>query len=360
LNKLVLDVTFSYLNSKELNLGYAYISLIGRNIRFVFAPHDIDNTCRRKHSFTLTDPGAGEVICVDCGKVISDRPVESDPEWGTSTNIELVSSYRGGMPMSLAIHDQGLSTKIGRENRDFTGEMIVDSSMLSILKRIRTWDYRTQTRNSKGISRKVAFGQLDRLKQKLVLPDSVVEKTAYIYRKVQQKNITRGRTTTGALAACVYIACREAAIPRTFNEVAEVSNIRRKEMWDAYMAIVLELGLKIPLIDPVRCVLKLTNKTGVSEKIKRAGIDYMKQVMDSNASAGRDPMGLAATVLYIACQNYGDRSSQKYFAEAAGISDVTIRNRYQELRSKIPGLSAQVTTGENEEILNINTYKCDK
>jgi transcription initiation factor TFIIIB Brf1 subunit/transcription initiation factor TFIIB len=63
----------------------------------------------------------------------------------------------------------------------------------------------------------------------------------------------------------------------------------------------------------------------------------------------------------ITCQNYGDRSrSQKYFAEASGISDVTIRNRYQELRSKIPGLSAQVTTGENEEILNINTYKCNK
>jgi transcription initiation factor TFIIB len=115
------------------------------------------------------------------------------------------------------------------------------------------------------------------------------------------------------------------------------------------------------LIDPVKCVLKLANKTRVSEKIKRAGIDHMKQVMDSNASAGRDPMGLAATVLYIACQNYGDKSrSQKYFAEAAGISDVTIRNRYQELRRKIPGLSAQVTTGENEEILNINTSKCNK
>jgi transcription initiation factor TFIIB len=319
----------------------------------VLAPHDIDNTCKRKHSFTITDPAAGEVICIGCGTVISDRPLESYSEWQTFTYNDLVSTGRGGgMPMSLTIHDQGLSTKIGRENRDFTGEMICDSSMLSILQRIRTWDYRTQTRNSKGTSRKIAFGQLDRLKQKLVLPDFVVEKAAYIYRKVQQKEITMGRTTTGALAACVYIACREAAIPRTFNEVAEVSNVRRKEMWDAYMAIVLELSLKIPLIDPVKCVLKLANKTGVSEKIKRAGIDYMKQVMDNNASAGRDPMGLAATVLYIACQNYGDISrSQKYFADAAGISDVTIRNRRIEMRSKLPGLSAQLTTGKTKKFL---------
>ncbi len=241
---------------------------------------------------------------------------------------------------AVSFNPDNTRRKIGRENKDFTGEIISDSSMLSILQRIRTWDYRRQIGNSKGISHKIAFGQLDRLKQKLVLPDSVIEKAAYIYRKVQRKEITIGRTTNGALAACVYIACREATIPRTFNEVADVSNIRRKEMWDAYVAIVLELGLKIPVIDPVKCVLKLANKTGINEKIKRAGIDYIKQVMDNNASAGRDPMGLAATVLYIACQNYGDRSrSQKYFADAAGVCDVAIRNRYQELRSKISSFS---------------------
>jgi transcription initiation factor TFIIB len=197
--------------------------------------------------------------------------------------------------------------------------------------------FRTQTRNSKGISRKVAFGQLDRLKQKLVLPDPVVEKAAYIYRKVQQKEITMGRTTTGAMAACIYIACREAAIPRTFTEVSEVSNIRRKEMWDAYMSIVLELDLKVPLIDPVRYLVKLANKTEVREKIKRSAIDYLKHVTDSNISAGKDPMSVAATVLYLACLHYGDLSkTQKYFAEAAGISEVTIRNRRQELQNRIP------------------------
>lgn len=111
-------------------------------------------------------------------------------------------------------------------------------------------------------------------------------------------------------------------------------------MWDAYISIVLGLDLKIPLIDPIRCLVKLANKTGVSEKIKRSGIDYMKQVIDSNASAGRDPMGLAATVLYLACQDHEDRSKgQKYFADAAGVCDVTIRTRYQELRSKISSFS---------------------
>ena len=96
------------------------------------------------------------------------------------------------MPTSLAKHDQGLSTKIGRENRDFTGEMIFDSSILSILQRIRTWDYRTQTRSSKGTSRKIAFGQLDRLKQKLALPDPVVQKGSLHLQKNSTEEDSKG------------------------------------------------------------------------------------------------------------------------------------------------------------------------
>ena len=269
-------------------------------------PNNRTNLCNKVHTSTITDADSGEVICITCGAVVSDKAIEIGPEWRSFTNSG-VSLSRVGMPTSLAKHDQGLSTRIGRENRDFTGEMIFDSSILSILQRIRTWDYRTQTRSSKGISRKIAFGQLDRLKQKLALPDPVVQKAAYIYRKVQQKEIVRGRTRNGAMAACVYIACREARIPRTFDEVAGIANITRKEVSNAYIAIVLGLDLRIPLIDPVRCLVKLANKAQVDEKIKRYAIGYLKQIIDSNLSAGKDPMSIAATVLYLACLHYGDQ-----------------------------------------------------
>jgi transcription initiation factor TFIIB len=304
-------------------------------------PHNRTNMCNKVHTSTITDADSGEVICITCGTVVSDKAIEIGPEWRSFTNSG-VSLSRVGMPTSLAKHDQGLSTKIGRENRDFTGEMIFDSSILSILQRIRTWDYRTQTRSSKGISRKIAFGQLDRLKQKLALPDPVVQKAAYIYRKIQQKKIVRGRTRNGAMAACVYIACRESRIPRTFDEVAGIANITHKEVSNAYIAIVLGLDLRIPLIDPVRCLVKLANKIQVDEKIKRYAIGYLKQVTDSNLSAGKDPMSIAATVLYLTCLHYGDESrTQRYFAEAAGISDVTIRNRRQELENKILSITSR-------------------
>jgi transcription initiation factor TFIIB len=138
--------------------------------------------------------------------------------------------------------------------------------------------------------------------------------------------------------ACVYIACREIGIPRTFDEVARTINITRKELSNAYIAIVLGLDLRIPLIDPIKCLVKLANKTHVDEKITRYAIGYLKQIIDSNISAGKDPMSIAATTLYLACLHYGDESkTQRYFAEAAGISDVTIRNRCQELESQKGG-----------------------
>jgi transcription initiation factor TFIIB len=307
----------------------------------VLPSQDRTNSCNKMHSITIIDPESGEVICNICGTVVSDKAVEIGPERRVFTNGELNSS-RVGIPLSLAKHDQGLSTIIGRDNRDFAGEIIIDSSMLSIIERIRTWDYRTQTRDSVARSRIGAFRQLDRLKQKLVLPGCVVEKAAYIYRKIQQKKIVRGRTRAGAMAACVYIACREFGIPRTFDEVARTTNITRKEVSNAYTAIVLGLDLRMPLIDPIGCLVKLANKTHVDEKIKRYALGYLKQIIDSNISAGKDPMSIAATALYLTCLQYGDeRKTQRYFAEAAGISDVTIRNRRQELQNKIPSMTSR-------------------
>jgi transcription initiation factor TFIIB len=227
------------------------------------------------HSSTITDAESGEVICIICGTVVSDKAVEIGPEWRPYTKGEQ-SSSRVGLPISSAKHDQGLSTIIGRKNRDFTGEIIIDLSMRSIIERIRALDYRTQTRDSRARSRMGAFRQLDRLKQKLVLPGSVLEKAAYIYRKAQQKEIVRGRTINGEMAACVYIACREFGIPRTFDEVARITNITRKELSNAYIAIVLGLDLRIPLIDPIKSLVKLANKTYVDEKITRYAIGLIE------------------------------------------------------------------------------------
>ena len=53
------------------------------------------------------------------------------------------------------------------------------------------------------------------------------------------------------------------------------------------------------------------------------------------ASAGKDQMGLAASILYIACKETGEIKPQKVMASAAGVTEVTIRNRVRDLEKNL-------------------------
>jgi transcription initiation factor TFIIB len=178
---------------------------------------------------TITDSESGEVICSKCGRVLSDRLLETGPEWRTFAADETGARARTGMPESLARHDMGLSTMIGRADRDASGNKL-DPTMRIRMNRLATWDTRFQLHTPKDRSLSQAFFQLDVLKDKLGLSDGIVEKTAYIYRKAQSNKLTRGRTISGVLAAAVYIACREMGAHRTLDDIAAVCNVKRKEL----------------------------------------------------------------------------------------------------------------------------------
>src|SRR6187200_2786544 len=158
----------------------------------------------------ITDIESGETICSKCGQVISiDNTLQDNrPEWHAFSVEEQSNKNRTGIRTSLARHDMGLATVIGTPDKDASGHKI-DSAMRSMMERLRTWDARTQAHSSTDRNLRHAFYELDRLKDKLGLSDTIVEKSAYIYRKAQERMLIRGRTISGILAAAIYIACRE-------------------------------------------------------------------------------------------------------------------------------------------------------
>ena len=282
----------------------------------------------------VTDPESGEIICRNCGMVMLDNLQDSRPEWRSFTTDDVNNSRsRTGMPTSLARHDKGLATIIGRANKDASGQ-VLDAAMRSTMERLRTWDFRTQAHTSTDRNLRQAFGQLDRLKDKLGLPDSVIEKTAYIYRKVQERGLVRGRTISSVLAAAAYIACREMGMSRTLDDIADLNNIKHKELARTFRLLVLELDLKVPMIDPMKCVVKVANKAKLSEKTKRQAMNIMHGIIKSGVAAGKDPMGLAGSVIYMSSINTGEPITQMDIADAAGVTEVTIRNRYKDLKKQ--------------------------
>ena len=158
------------------------------------------SNCNNNTGQIITDTESGEIICRNCGRVMLDNLQESRPEWRSFTTDEVNNTRnRTGMPTSLARHDKGLATIIGRANKDASGQ-VLNAAMRTTMERLRTWDFRTQAHTSTDRNLRQAFSELDRLKDKLGLPDSVIEKTAYIYRKVQERGLVRGRTISSVLA----------------------------------------------------------------------------------------------------------------------------------------------------------------
>jgi len=293
-----------------------------------------------KDENVITDVESGEVICGNCGTVITDKAQDTtSPERRTFRVEEKDNKARTGAPTSLAVHDMGLSTIIGRTNRDASGQ-ILDASMRSTIERLRTWDARIQVHNSEGRNLRQAFQQLDTLKDKLGLSNAIVEKTAYIYRKAYERQLPRGKTIAGVLTAAMYIACRDMGIPRTLKEISTISNIKRKDIARNYRMLVFELDIIIPIVDPMNCIIRIANRVKLSDKTKRHAIRMMNNIAKEEIilSAGKNPMGFAASILYLASiiiKDDDNNVTQMELAEAAGVTEVTIRNICKSLRRYI-------------------------
>jgi len=249
-----------------------------------------------KHTNILTDPESGEIVCTNCGSIINDKVQEIQPIWNIFDAEDRNSKSRSGAPTSLAKHDRGLSTIIGKVNRDASGQQI-DTAMKNRIGRWRTWDLRSQAHPTER-NFHAAFSQLDILKSSLGLPDSVIEKVAYLYRKIQERGMVRGRTIKGVLAVASYIACREMEIPRTLKEIAVISNVREKEISRIYRKVMVELDLKMPQVDLMKIIVKIANKCGISEKSKRYAMKIMNEIIKKGITVGKHPMGIAGAVLY--------------------------------------------------------------
>ena len=284
-------------------------------------------------SIAITDAESGEIICNKCGIVISERIEETDHQQHIFPTGERSRVTRTGAPSSLARHDRGLYTVIGHLDRDAAGTKI-DSVMRSRMQRIRVWDYRTQVFAGQDRSLQRAFVELGLLKDRLQLSDAAIEKTAYLYRKAQQKRLIHGRTISGMLSAAVYIACREMGVPRTLKEIAAVTTNKVKEISQDYRLLYFKLDLKVPIVDPLKYISSIASKVGLSEIAKYHAAKMLNNINKEEKSAGKNPMVLAATVLYLAGAKNHENVTQGFIAKAAGITEVTLRKGMKDLNRR--------------------------
>ena len=289
------------------------------------------NCLRCGKNSLLTDEDTGEEFCGKCGNVVSEKLQESGPEWRSFQSDGGSNLARTGAPTSLTIHDRGLSTVINTSNKDATGKSLTPS-MRTAINRLRIWDSRSQVNQPDYKNLRQAFTELSRLKDKVSIPANVLEKAAYIYRKAMEKKLIRGRSITAMIAASLYAACRDTETPRTLREITYAANVKRNDVSRCYRLLHKELELKMPVVDSIQCIARISSKLKIPEKTKRYAAKVLKDAQDRKESSGKDPMGLAASALYISCVKNGVSMTQRDLADAAGITEVTIRNRCKGLK----------------------------
>ena len=278
----------------------------------------------------ITDTESGELFCGNCGLVITERVENFGPERTVSEN-STINKSRTGDKSTLTRYDQGLSTMINPIDKDSAGNPL-SPSMKSSLKRLRTWNNISSVKNNDERNLKIALSELLKMKEKLSLPDAVVEKAAYIYRKALEKKLVKGRSISALIASSLYAACRESGTPRTLKEVSDMIDVKRKHITVCYRMLLRELDLKMPVIDSVSCVAKIASNAEVSEKTKRHAAKILKKAKQKEMVAGKDPTGLAAAALYLASLKTEENVGQRTLAKASGITEVTIRNRCKHLK----------------------------
>ncbi len=282
----------------------------------------------------IEDYDQGEIICRDCGLVISENVMNRGPEWRAFTKEERDERGRVGIPTSFSIHDKGLSTVIERVNRDAYGRKLPLDRRLEML-RLRKWQIRTRVNSSIDRNLAQAMAELDRLTDKIHVPSPIKEKAAIIYRKALDNGLVRGRSIAAIAAASLYAACRASETPRTLKEIAAASRIRKKDVARCYRLLLRDLEMRMPVEDPTKCISKISSRVDVSMQTQRRALDILRMAKKIGIVAGKDPMGLAAAALYVACVLEGEKKTQKEIAEVANVTEVTVRNRYKNLKETL-------------------------
>lgn len=275
------------------------------------------------------DQEKGEYVCLTTGEVLEERVIDERAEWRAFTPEERERRARTGSPITTTVHDMGFATSIDYSDRDASGRKISDKKLQ--LQKLRKWQARTRIQTSMDRNLAQALNELERLSELLNLPTHVREEAARIYRLAVEKGLVRGRSIDSVIAGAVYVACREHKIPRSLDEISKYTRVSRKDIARCYRLLLKELGIRVLAVDPIDFIPRIAHALGLGGMVVTKATEILHSVRNKGVTAGKDPAGLAAAAVYIAATMLGERRTQKEVAHVAGVTEVTVRNRYKEI-----------------------------
>ena len=278
-------------------------------------------------------------MCSKCGLVITDTVVDPGPEYRIFNTEAGQDRRRVGSGYNINLYDKGLSTII-KGNRDSSGRLLDKDTQYKMM-RLRRQDNRSKVYDTKSRNLSIAMAELDRLTSELNLPENVRKNAALLYRKALKKDLIRGRSIDAFVAACTYAACRLMKIPRPLKDVSKASKRLHSEVAMTYRLIHKELDLRPPVDGPYKFIPKIASKLQISPKTEQLAVTILRKADERNELVGKNPRGVAAAALYMACKESNEKRVQRVVSKAAGTTEVTLRNRMRGLNDALEDLNIQ-------------------
>ena len=267
----------------------------------------------------------GELTCPDCGLVIEDKMIDFGKEWrefGEGGDGE--ENRRGGSPLTYTKEDMGLGTQVGTTS-DLSK---FDRRTKQRFYRFRKW----QNRVGSGLEHNLreALSEIRRISSNLNLPKMVEEEAAKIYTLAAQRGLVKGRSLEDVAAGSVYLACKINELPKTLDEISEVSGIEKNEVIKNSKFVSRELGIRVLPINPTNYISKFASALKLSPKVQTIANQLIAKAQKSGLTSGKSPKGVSASALYTSCLMCGEKRTQSQVADVTGVTEVTIRNGYKE------------------------------
>ncbi|WP_255170601.1 transcription initiation factor IIB [Natrononativus amylolyticus] len=287
-------------------------------------------SCPECQSDALTRSADGsELSCELCGLILEEESIDHGPEWRAFNHAERQSKSRVGAPTTQTMHDKGLTTTIDWKDKDAYGRSL-SSDKRSQMRRLRKWQERIRTKDAGERNLQFALSETDRMASALGVPRSVREVASVLYRRALEEDLIRGRSIEGVATSTLYAACRMEGIPRSLEEVSAVSRVDRKEIGRTYRYIAQELGLEMEPVDPKKYVPRFCSELGLPEEVQSKANEIIDITTEQGLLSGKSPTGYAAAAIYAGSLLCNEKKTQREVADVAQVTEVTIRNRYQE------------------------------
>ncbi|EWG07065.1 MAG: Zinc finger TFIIB-type domain-containing protein [Candidatus Aramenus sulfurataquae] len=265
----------------------------------------------------------GQYICSNCGFVIEEGLVDQGPEWRAYDYEDKLEKERTGSPLTLKVHDQGLTTKIGYGR-------VKDRVKLLKMQRLQN-KLRVSSKDKKLVT---YLSVLNNEASKLGLPEFVKETAALILRKLVETGLARRIDMYTLVAAVLYYSCQINNIPRHLQEIRNRYGLNSSELWKALQRVQ-EVSKKVqnfrPKVKPVVYIPEILDKLGLPQQVAIKSAEIVDIMYKTGLTSGKGYLALSAASVYLISTLLDVKKTQKEVAEALGITEVTIRNRYKEI-----------------------------